>query len=1146
MCRWYLRYHANAESAEVEDSSYICVRDEKSSSDDAVKSVNSLDVSHAMEVDTEAPDVSACNTSSGADVCSEPIDDHMASETADTTSDNAVSNGAAGDGGLQAVAEEQTVPSEALHDDVVERMDVDEEPQLASEAEHTDDVNVSVINAATIQQPSADELPVTTSQESSTATEPSVIQTEATDSIESPEHQPPDDTLDLMPPTDVPSSDIDNAALPGDGALSNDAPEQLPDVAEEAVAGKPLSADVENLTEPVEQLLPASVAEEEQESTKAAGTDAETVQSATTAVDECRAAEDIPAEQTLCTELEPSISQEVTSGEASLLTGMTSVDGANTESACHNTDGTDLPSDDQTMDVDLLSDDQQQQKSEPVTVDTQDTADEQLQEASQPEDIAVKAADEQVKDETEFQPAVVVPQDECSTEAVEELAAIDVSVHGTESAVEQSPSITDADADIVGQPEAGVPQLMETVQPVTDEHRSEPVETGAAESFDGTSAELDDLSTTQQGTDEEQAQPVAVDQPHIVGDMHTAEPVPCVPLEQNTGGEHEQLQSPELLVEQPSSQLPECASAPDTDVPVEQGSVAEQVESAAMMEEQPASGEQSSVDGTSAINSAEDQLTTLETVHEQPSVDTELPVTSSQEPLTASEPSLIQTETAVTEQPTDATVSAVHLTDTNNTDESNVTMQHHVPVLEQPSVEAISDSPSSELHPPLSMRSVTDDIKTSPGPTENVIVPQSQAPVAVIFPEVIQNLARSSQLAAKPASDTAVESLVEEKNIPKQEEMVQDFASAQQVKEVEDDAVPVTALQKSSSAENDALSVSSARVVVQKVAEAESMNILIPELSSELSMKDDGTALSAGEPSDVLSAGKSLLTDSESSKTLPPVLPEEKPVPPTKPATKTAVAAAHEATPKIQKTLPASPQKAVKPKATVGRTNTPSKQASATVHPQKSPRSQSTVTRSQPVAKSQPVATRTQPSAARQQPATVKPAPQQAKPVPQQAPLTTSKQTVPHLRAPLSTRGAVTGQHMTAPTATAHVTAQRRHQPVASVAPSPVTVPHSSPRQLRQQQSVAPMVQSTKMPVTPSASSTTSVSTPLTSPKSSKPTRFTSRRGHVTNRLQYIKNVVLKALWKHQFAWPFYQPVDHIKLNLPVCRLYLLLFSRFC
>ncbi|CAK7321742.1 Bromodomain-containing protein 3 [Vulpes lagopus] len=42
-----------------------------------------------------------------------------------------------------------------------------------------------------------------------------------------------------------------------------------------------------------------------------------------------------------------------------------------------------------------------------------------------------------------------------------------------------------------------------------------------------------------------------------------------------------------------------------------------------------------------------------------------------------------------------------------------------------------------------------------------------------------------------------------------------------------------------------------------------------------------------------------------------------------------------------------------------------------------------------------------------------------------------------------------------------------------------------------------------------------------------------ARPGRKTNQLQYTQNVVVKTLWKHQLAWPFYQPVDAIKLNLP-------------
>lgn len=46
-----------------------------------------------------------------------------------------------------------------------------------------------------------------------------------------------------------------------------------------------------------------------------------------------------------------------------------------------------------------------------------------------------------------------------------------------------------------------------------------------------------------------------------------------------------------------------------------------------------------------------------------------------------------------------------------------------------------------------------------------------------------------------------------------------------------------------------------------------------------------------------------------------------------------------------------------------------------------------------------------------------------------------------------------------------------------------------------------------------------------------------------TNQLQYLLKVVLKSLWKHQFAWPFHSPVDAVKLNLPVS--YIILHFTF-
>ena len=50
----------------------------------------------------------------------------------------------------------------------------------------------------------------------------------------------------------------------------------------------------------------------------------------------------------------------------------------------------------------------------------------------------------------------------------------------------------------------------------------------------------------------------------------------------------------------------------------------------------------------------------------------------------------------------------------------------------------------------------------------------------------------------------------------------------------------------------------------------------------------------------------------------------------------------------------------------------------------------------------------------------------------------------------------------------------------------------------------------------------------------------------VTNQLSYIKRTVYPAMYKHQYAWPFYKPVDVVKLNLPVCCLLTFLMSSSC
>ncbi|QQP38098.1 Bromodomain containing 3a, partial [Caligus rogercresseyi] len=42
-----------------------------------------------------------------------------------------------------------------------------------------------------------------------------------------------------------------------------------------------------------------------------------------------------------------------------------------------------------------------------------------------------------------------------------------------------------------------------------------------------------------------------------------------------------------------------------------------------------------------------------------------------------------------------------------------------------------------------------------------------------------------------------------------------------------------------------------------------------------------------------------------------------------------------------------------------------------------------------------------------------------------------------------------------------------------------------------------------------------------------------SKPGRSTNQLSYLRSVVMKSVWKHQFGWPFQSPVDAMKLNIP-------------
>jgi len=48
------------------------------------------------------------------------------------------------------------------------------------------------------------------------------------------------------------------------------------------------------------------------------------------------------------------------------------------------------------------------------------------------------------------------------------------------------------------------------------------------------------------------------------------------------------------------------------------------------------------------------------------------------------------------------------------------------------------------------------------------------------------------------------------------------------------------------------------------------------------------------------------------------------------------------------------------------------------------------------------------------------------------------------------------------------------------------------------------------------------------------PVKDPSRSGRMTNQLQYLQKTLMKCLWRHHFAWPFHEPVDAYRLNLPV------------
>ncbi|KAJ4931570.1 hypothetical protein JOQ06_025865, partial [Pogonophryne albipinna] len=52
-------------------------------------------------------------------------------------------------------------------------------------------------------------------------------------------------------------------------------------------------------------------------------------------------------------------------------------------------------------------------------------------------------------------------------------------------------------------------------------------------------------------------------------------------------------------------------------------------------------------------------------------------------------------------------------------------------------------------------------------------------------------------------------------------------------------------------------------------------------------------------------------------------------------------------------------------------------------------------------------------------------------------------------------------------------------------------------------------------------------------PPPQPPVKDPSRPSRMTNQLQFLQKTLMKSLWRHQFAWPFHEPVDAYRLSLP-------------
>ncbi|KAF2904808.1 hypothetical protein ILUMI_01373 [Ignelater luminosus] len=104
---------------------------------------------------------------------------------------------------------------------------------------------------------------------------------------------------------------------------------------------------------------------------------------------------------------------------------------------------------------------------------------------------------------------------------------------------------------------------------------------------------------------------------------------------------------------------------------------------------------------------------------------------------------------------------------------------------------------------------------------------------------------------------------------------------------------------------------------------------------------------------------------------------------------------------------------------------------------------------------------------------------------------------------------------------------QRINEPGAPPVNQPIAPPVNQPIAPPVNRPIAPPV---NRPIAPQIDLWNDNVQPLIQPEVQRPP---DNPGRLTNKLQYLKDVVLPAVWNHPQAWPFNEPVDPVSFNIP-------------